>query len=610
MDISEDLELKLKNLPVSSGVYIFKDAAGKIIYIGKAKVLRSRVRSYFRSAKGLDPKTLRMRAKVVDLELMVTDSEVEALILEANLIREHKPLYNVDLKDDKHFPYVKVTTDEQFPRVLVVRRLEKDGATYFGPYTSSRTMRKTVNFLTQLFRIRSCSLVIPHPSGRKQEVCLDYQIDRCGGPCEMHQSREDYQELVDGVIMALSGKTKRLIEQLTRKMLKASRETEYEAAGRYRDQIEGLKSLAVKQNVDVGVLVDRDIVSIARERRDAVAIVMQVRDGVLIGRQDFRLTSDVDESDLVVLETFLAQYYNYQPNLPEEVFLPMEVANRLVFQRWLTRLKGRQVKLVTPKAGRKVKLVGLAAQNARLLLDELLIQKKSQSERTSKLVTCLKDDLHLSASPRSIVCFDISNTGETDAVGSCVYFVNAKPKKSQYRHFKIKGVSGQDDFKMMREVIGRYFHRIKEENLSPPDLIVVDGGKGQLSAARAELKFLGFDDQPIVGLAKRLEEVFLPEMKAPLTISRSSPSLLLLRRVRDEAHRFAITFNRKVRSKRTIHSALDDIPGIGPARRQMLLKKFGSVKRIRAASVEQIAEVQGVSRKLAEQILESLSAGN
>jgi len=410
--------------------------------------------------------------------------------------------------------------------------------------------------------------------------------------------------------MALSGKTKRLIEQLTKKMFRASRETEFEAAGRYRDQIEGLKSLAVKQNVDVGELVDRDIVSIARERRDAVAVVMQIRDGVLIGRQDFRLTADIDESDLIVLETFLAQYYNHQPNLPWEVFLPMEVADRLVFQRWLTRLKGRRVKLITPKAGRKVKLVGLAAQNARLLLDELLIQKKSQSERTSKLVTSLKDDLHLSASPRSIACFDISNTGDTDAVGSCVYFVNAKPKKSQYRHFKIKGMSGQDDFKMMREVIGRYFHRIKEEDLSPPDLIVVDGGKGQLSAARAELKFLGFDDQPIVGLAKRLEEVFLPGMKTPLTISRSSPSLLLLRRVRDEAHRFAITYNRKVRTKRTIRSVLDDIPSIGPARRQMLLRKFGSVKRIRAASVEQLAEVKGVSQKLAQQILASLSAGD
>jgi excinuclease ABC subunit C len=335
---------------------------------------------------------------------------------------------------------------------------------------------------------------------------------------------------------------------------------------------------------------------------------MQIRDGVLIGRQDFRLTADIDEADQIVLQTFLSQYYNHQPNLPQEVFLPMEVADRFVIQRWLSKLKGRRVKLITPKAGRKVRLVGLAAQNSRLLLDELLIQKKSQSERTSKLVACLKDDLHLSASPRRIVCFDISNTGETDAVGSCVYFLNGKPKKSEYRHFKIKGVSGQDDFKMMREVIGRYFHRIKEEAAAPPDLVVVDGGKGQLSSARAELKFLGFGDQPVVGLAKRLEEVFLPGTKTALTISRSSPSLMLLRRVRDEAHRFAISFNRKVRSQRTIRSALDDVPGVGPARRQALLKKFGSVRRIRVASVEQLAEVKGINLKLAAQILATLSS--
>ncbi len=601
-----DMKLKLQNLPKSSGVYLFKNRAGKYIYIGKAKNLKNRVRTYFQSIQKLDPKTARMISKAVDFELMETANEVEALILEANLIREYKPQYNVDLKDDKHFPYIKITTTEPFPRVLIVRKMENDGSTYFGPYTNSKGMRRTVHFLTGLFKIRSCSYTIPHPKGKKYEVCLDYRINRCGGACAGYETEKDYKELVDSVLMVLSGKSGKLIAKLTEKMQIASTETNFEEAAEIRDQIEALQSVKVKQNVDVGEIVNRDIISIAREDKDAVAVVLQIREGALIGRQDFQLRSEIDESDQIIYDTFVTQYYNHQPNIPSEIYLPVELPDMKLLEKWFKKEKGNKIKIVTPKIGDKVRLVELAARNARLLLDELLIKKMTYTERTSKMVTSLKDDLKLSRSPRAVVCFDISNTGDTDAVGSCVYFENGKPKKSQYRHFKIKGVKGQDDFKMMREIIGRYFFRIKEEKLTPPDLVVVDGGKGQLSSAVAELQYLGFDDQPIIGLAKRLEEVFFPNKSDPMTISKSSPSLILLKQVRDEAHRFAITYNRKVRSKRTIISVLDNIKGVGPSKRDALLKKFGSVKQIKETSAVELTELKGINITLAKKILRDL----
>lgn len=603
----QDLKLRLKNLPTSPGVYIFKNAKGKIIYIGKAKNLRNRVRTYFQSNSHGDAKTQRLMSKAASFDMMVTESEVEALILEANLIREHKPRYNVDLKDDKHFPYIKIT-NEPFPRVLIVRRLEKDGATYFGPYTSAKGMRQTVNFLSRLFMIRTCNLVIPAPPGKRHKVCLDYHIQRCGGPCEDLQSREEYKDLVDSVAMVLSGKSKALIGRLTDRMNQASEEMNYEEAARARDQISAIESVMIKQHVDVGELVDRDIVAVAREESDAVAVVMQLREGVLIGRQDFQLSADKEETDQVVLESFVTQYYNHQPNMPQELILPLELPDVGLIERWLRRAKGSRVEVITPRIGGKMRLVDLAARNARLLLDEMLIQKRQYSERTSKMVTSLKEELNLARSPRNIVCFDISNTGESDAVGSCVFFANGKPKKSEYRHFRIRGVRGQDDFKMMREVIGRYFYRRKEQELPPPDLVVVDGGKGQLSSALAELKYLGITDQPLVALAKKLEEVFLPGISDAVTISKSSPALILLKQIRDEAHRFAINYGRKVRARRTVKSQLDSIPGIGPARRQALISRFGSVERIRKLSAEELSAVKGVSKSMAERILTALKS--
>ncbi len=601
------MELKLANLPESPGVYLFKNAHGKVIYIGKAKNLKNRVRSYFQDSHR-DIKTTALVSQVADFELMVTHNEIESLILEANLVHEYKPRYNIHLKDDKHFPYIKVSIGELYPRVFVVRKLQKDSSRYFGPYTNIKSIYKTLQFLARLFKIRSCHLVIPNPTNKKYKVCLDYHIKRCEGPCEGFVSPEQYRRGVDSLIMMLSGKSKELIRQLTERMTKASEETRFEEAMTIRDQIEQIKTMMTRQSVDVGEVVDRDVINFAREGAVTMAVVMQIREGVLIGRQDFYVESEAANSDEEVLQTFLTQYYNHQPNLPEEIVIPTEVPDMKLLQSWLREGRDSKIKLIAPKIGDKMPMLTLAAKNARLLLDEKLIQKKMFSERMSKMVLALKDELKLANSPRTMVCFDISNTGETDAVGSGVYFDNGKPKKSEYRHFKIKGVKGQDDFKMMREVVGRYFHRIREENLTPPDLVIVDGGKGQLSNAQEELESLGFADQSIISLAKRLEEVYVPGLSDPITIPKSSPALNLLKRIRDEAHRFAITYNRKVRTQRTIKSALDDIPGVGPAKRQLLLTEFGSVEQIRKLTVEELSAVKGVTPKLAQAILQKLTS--
>ncbi|MCM2271939.1 MAG: excinuclease ABC subunit UvrC [candidate division Zixibacteria bacterium] len=601
------MELKLSNLPESPGVYLFKNAQGKIIYIGKAKNLRNRVRSYFQDSHR-DTKTAALVAQVADFELMVTHNEIESLILEANLVHEYKPRYNIHLKDDKHFPYIKVTTHELFPRVMVVRRLQKDGARYFGPYTNIKSIYKTLRFLARLFKIRSCHLVIPNPTNKKYKVCLDYHIKRCEGPCEGLVSPEVYRRGVDGLLLMLAGKSKELLKQLHERMAAASEQTRFEEAMTLRDQIEQIKTMMTRQSVDVGEVVDRDVVNIARESDATMAVVMQIREGVLIGRQDFYVESETGDSNELVLETFLTQYYNHQPNLPEEIVIPFEVPDMKLLRSWLRQIREAKLKLIAPKIGDKMPMLDLAAKNARLLLDEKLIQKRMYSERVSKMVVSLKDELRLTRSPRTMVCFDISNTGESDAVGSAVYFDNGKPIKNEYRHFRIKGVKGQDDFKMMREIVGRYFYHIKENRLTAPDLVVVDGGKGQLSNAREEMESLGFADQPIISLAKRLEEVFVPHSSDPITLPKAAPGLILLKRIRDEAHRFAVTYNRKVRTKRTIQSALDDIPGVGPAKRQILLSQFGSVERIRKLSAEDLSGVKGITPRLAELILNKLNS--
>lgn len=600
--MKEGLGIKPVNLPRQPGVYLMKDKQGRIIYIGKAKNLKNRVSSYFQKRGAADAKTAAMMAKVADVDLLVTDSEIEALILEANLVKEHKPRYNVNLKDDKRYPYLKLTMNERYPRLFVVRRVARDGAKYFGPYTDVAGMRRTLKFLMRHFGLRSCNHEIPSPTGRTYKVCLDYHIGRCAGPCEGLETPEQYQKHVDAVILFLSGRRTDLMTELKERMTKAADEMKFEQAARFRDTIEAMESVRQRQKVDSAEAVDRDVVALAREGRDAVTVVLQIREGILLGRQDFPLKVEADISDVDVVSGFLEQYYNHAENLPEELYLPVAIGDQALVEAWLSGAKGGKVRIVTPQIGEKQKLVGMAQTNARLLLDEMLIQKRKYQERAVPSSSALQKLLNLPRAPVTISCFDISNLGATDKAASLVYFEKGKPKKSEYRHFKIKSVEGQDDFAAMREVFDRYVGRCREYSRALPDLMMVDGGKGQLSVAKEVLDGYGAGDQPVVGLAKKLEEVFVPGQSAPLSVPKTSPALNLLKRVRDEAHRFAVSYHRKLRQKRTVVSEIDQIPGIGEARRTTLLTHFGSVQKLKDASFEEIVAVKGIPHSLARRI--------
>lgn len=606
LGMKEHLKTKLANLPRNPGVYLMKDRNGKIIYVGKAKCLKNRVASYFQSRDKQDPKTAALVSKVADFELLVTDSEVEALILEANLVKEHKPHYNVNLKDDKRYPYLKLTVAEPFPRLSITRRVKRDGSRYFGPYTNASGMRRTMRFLMKHFGLRSCDYEIPSSSGRQYRVCLDYHIGRCGGPCEDLESPQVYRRHVDAVIMFLSGRRIDLIEQLRSEMVTLSDEMKFEAAARIRDTMEALESVQQKQKVDAAVNIDRDVLAFARAGSDAAMVVLQIREGILIGCQDFHLRVDASLPDTELLSGFLKQYYNYAENLPQEIHLPGAVEDPVLFERWLTQAKGSKVSIITPQKGTKYRLVGMAKTNARLLLDEMLLQKNKYKERVPASALALQQFLHLEKAPATVACFDISNLGQTDKAAALVYFEKSKPKKNQYRHFRIKTVEGQDDFAAMREVFTRYIKRCQSENLPLPDLMMVDGGKGQLSVATEVLNEFGLATQPVIGLAKKLEEVFIPNQSAPLSIPRTSPALNLLKRVRDEAHRFAITYHRKLRTKRIIVSELDAIPGVGHARRTILLRRFGSMAKLKDASLDEVKGTKGIPGALAQKIFDHL----
>jgi excinuclease ABC subunit C len=587
------------NLPRKPGVYMMKDKKGRIIYIGKAKNLKNRVSSYFQNRGQADIKTATMVAQIADVDLLVTDSEIEALILEANLVKEHKPRYNVNLKDDKRYPYLKLTVNEPFPRLLVARRVAPDGARYFGPYTSSASMRRTMKFLMRHFGLRSCNYEIPSSTGREYKVCLDYHIGRCAGACIGEETAKEYKKHVDAVVMFLSGRRTDLIKNLRERMEQASEELQFEEAARLRDTVEAMEKVRQKQKVDSAEIVDRDVIAYARDGREAVAVVMQIREGILIGRQDLPIRANADHDDDDLLSGFLKQYYNHLENLPKEIFIPAPIEESMLVEKWLSRAKGSKVKIITPQIGEKHRLVSMAETNARLLLDEILIQKQKYKDRVPASASALQKALNLKKAPLSISCFDVSNLGATDKAASLVYFEKGKPKKSEYRHFKIRTVEGQDDFAAMKEVFTRYVDRRQKEDLPLPDLMMVDGGKGQLSIAVEVLKKHKLAKQPVIGLAKNLEEVFIPGKSQPVSIPKTSAALNLLKRVRDEAHRFAISYHRKLRKKRTVKSELDNIPGIGAARRNVLLKHFGSVKKLKAATMEEIAEVKGIPEKLA-----------
>jgi excinuclease ABC subunit C len=596
------LQTKLQSLPNGSGIYQFKDKSGKIIYVGKAKNLRSRVRQYFNS-RPVGPRLERMISLIKDVEIINTDSEVESLILEMNLIKQLKPRYNVNLKDDKSYPYI-VITNEPYPRVFPTRKRRSDGSRYFGPYTDVGTMRYSLKMLRDIFMIRTCSLNITQEAidQKKFKICLEYHIQKCEGPCEGLVSRQHYNEMIDEVEKVLNGKTSSLIRELNAKMEDAARNENYEEAAMLRNKIKSLEVYAERQKVVFEDLIDRDVFGFVKEGDEGCAMVLNIRDGKVIGKRHFYLDSIEDKTDSEILESVLFRYYSENNYIPDEIDMQREIDDMDAITVWFGKKTNKKIDFVFPKRGEKLKLIAMVKTNAQYMLDELKLQRLKR-EFIPPSITALKRDLRLSKLPRRIECFDISNIQGTDTVASMVVFYDGRPRKSEYRKYKIESVlnevSQPDDFASMREVIFRRYVKNAEENLESgrvrrtdsikdkkelmplPDLIVIDGGKGQLSSAVTVLSSLSIKNQNIIGLAKKLEEVFVPGISEAQSIPKTSSGLKLLQRVRNEAHRFAITFHRSLRDKRTLKSELEDIKGIGKKTANKLLTEFGSVEKIK-----------------------------
>lgn len=591
--MNDDLRDKLQNLPSKPGVYQFVNKAGKVIYVGKAKNLRSRVRSYFQK-NITSPKTIALVQKVTDFQLVVTDSEVEALMLENNLIKELKPRYNINLKDDKSYPFIKVT-NELFPQVYPTRRIIKDGSKYFGPYTDVRSMKSSLRMINQIFKIRSCKLDITEKAieQKKFKICLDYHIKKCDGPCEGLTTAKEYNDMVSEVIKLLKGRTDDLIKDLSNKMNSAVEKLEYEKAAEIRDKIEQLKSISLKQKVVSDDFEDRDVFAIAYEGKDSSCSVFNIRNGKLIGKKQLKLSIEADEELPDIYSAAIKFYYDEMTEIPKEIIVESEPTDSDILLEWLNSQSDRKVKFHIPQRGDLKSLVKMCKENALLQLKEIQLQKMKSQGSIPYAVAALQRDLRLKNIPKKIECFDISNLQGSDTVASMVVFEDGKPKKSLYRKFIIKSVDGPDDFLSMREVIERRYTNLIEMKENIPDLIVVDGGKGQLSSAVEVLDSLGIQNYNIIGLAKRLEEVFLPGKSDPELIPKTSSGLKLLQQIRDEAHRFAITFHRSRRSKRIIKSELTDIKGIGPETARKLLSELGSVEAIKKSDIHKLSEIVG-----------------
>jgi excinuclease ABC subunit C len=596
------LEEKLESLPQQPGVYQYKNAEGKVIYVGKAANLRSRVRQYFQKSRTPEPRLESMIAKITDVELVVTGSEVEALILEANLIKKLKPRYNVVLKDDKSYPYI-VITNEPFPRVLVTRR-KIPGGKYFGPYADVKTMRFALKTVRDIFMIRSCNYDLREDSiaAGKFKLCLDYHIHKCEGPCEALVSAEHYNKKIAQATQVLRGKTEVAVQSLEEEMRQLSEQLRFEDAGRVRDQIKALAVYTEKQRVVASKQVDRDIVGLVTKGDDACGVIFKVREGKVVGSQHFYLGNVEGKETGEVVELLLERYYMDAEDIPQEIVLSDAPVSVDLFNQWLRARRGEEVVLEVPQGGDKAKLVSMTKNNAQYWLDELGIQRMKRGDFIPHSLKSLQRDLRLENLPKKIECFDNSNIQGSDPVSSLVVFEDAKPKKSEYRKYKVKSVVGPDDFASMKEVVERRYSRMLQEQAPLPDLIVVDGGKGQLSSAVEVLQKLGIANTPIIGLAKRLEEVFVPGQSEPVQIPKTSTGLRLLQQIRDEAHRFAITFHRQLRSKRILQTELDLIQGIGKKRAQELLEAFGSVQGVKFAAEEQLAEIVGdkVASKIKE----------
>ena len=601
----EHIEAQIKELPDKPGVYQMKDETGDIIYVGKAKSLRKRVRSYFRKANHTF-KTKIMIDHIDDFDYIVTDTEVEAYILEANLIKKYQPKFNIRLKDDKSYPYIKVTTNEDFPRVFKTRVVKNDGNKYFGPFADVNAIYKTINVLKDLFSLRTCKREI-NEGETYDRPCLNYHIDKCHGPCIGEISKKEYNELIDKVLMFLSGRQTELIDKIEEKMYEASDNNDFETAAKYRDQMEALKEVTRQQKVMSASTKDQDIMAVEQGEEDQACVqLLLVRNGRLMGQEHFILEGVAEENIEQIMGSFLQQYYEQAPQIPDEVLLNTEIDSAELLAERLRQKKGRKVKVQKPVQGEKKRLIEMAARNAKQNLKKEEIREKYRKKQTEQAIKELQAELEMENPPEHIEGFDISNIQGRDSVASLVVFKGGTPSKQDYRRFKIKTVEGPDDFASMQEVIERRYSRLLKEDRKLPDLILIDGGKGQLSAAYEILKKLGLKDQPVIGLAKKEEEIFKPEKSEPIIISHRSPALQLLQRVRDEAHRFAVSYHRKLRSRRLTHSLLDKIPGVGPKRRKALLRHFGSLGEIKKANITKLKEVEGVSGKTARKIYDYL----
>ncbi len=640
--MNEKIQSVLNSLPHKPGIYIMKDAQGTILYVGKAISLYNRVRSYFQESTDLSPKNRSMVAKVDDIEFLVVKNEVEALVLESNYIKQYRPKYNVLLRDDKSYPYIKVALTEDFPRVYRVRSFARDGNRYFGPYTNSGAVDATLDLLNKLFSFRTCRYDAANwapprsgepPAGWKQKLlarpCTQYYIHRCTAPCVAYTTREEYDKVIQQVILFLEGRHDEVLEQLQEKMQAAAENLNFEEAARIRDHIKAVERILEKQRIiSTEGQDDQDVIALASGEDETCAQVFFFRNGKLVGREYFILQGTRESAPGEVMGSFFTQFYESSPHIPAEIIVEVEPDDRTVLQAWLKEKRKGAVSIVAPKRGEKLRLVEMVKQNAREVLEQQRIKWLSDSQKTQLALEEIQAALNLAAPPYRIECYDISNTQGTNSVGAMVVFEAGRPKNSEYRRFKIKTVEGPNDFASHQEMLRRRFRRhsgndyagdVQQEaplasdetqveqplqhEWAMPDLVIIDGGKGQLSAAMEVLQELHID-VPTVGLAKENEEIFTPGSPDPIVLPRSSQGLYMVQRIRDEAHRFGITYHRKLRSDRTFKSVLDEIPGIGPKRKQALMKHYGSVKAISTASIDDLAALNGMTRDAAEKVKE------
>ncbi|MBI5305598.1 MAG: excinuclease ABC subunit UvrC [Chloroflexi bacterium] len=633
-----EIQQILDTLPTNPGVYLMKNEHGEIIYVGKAINLRNRVRSYFHAPYGQDAKVWRLVERIRHIEFIVTETELEALVLECNLIKKHKPHFNVRLKDDKRYPYIKVTWQEPFPKVFVTRRMEQDGARYFGPFTAVWAVHETLDTLRKIFPYLTCDRDI---TGRDKRACLYYDIGLCLAPCIGVALRDEYRAMIDRLCLFLQGKTDQVTAAIRAKLDEAVAKLEFERAARYRDQLQALARVAEHQKVVSMATVDQDVIAFARDDGDACVQIFFVRGGKLLGREYFVLEGAEGENTDQVLSSFVKQFYDEAAYVPPEILLPENIDEAQIIEQWLKNQRGQKVLLTVPRSGQGQELVAMAEENARITLSSLKAQWLADETKQMSAVAELQDALGLANPPLRMECYDISNTQGTNSVGAMVVFERGAAKKSDYRKFKIKTVDGANDFASLQEVLRRRFKRLLDAKASEgergqrsavggqsaeektrkaisssakadeswarmPDLVIIDGGRGQLGAVHEVLQELGIEGMNLISLAKQEEEVFVPGRAESLRLAKNSEALKLLQRIRDEAHRFGITYHRSLRAKKGLASQLDAIAGIGPRRRRALLARFGSLEKIREASVAELMTVEGMTRTAAQKLKENL----